>query len=127
MVDWPHAPLHRIDDSGAYFITAGTLQKEYHFRHPGRLDYLRDLLFDCASRFNLSLQAWAIFPNHYHFVAVTPRERSVLRRMITTLHKESALHINKVDGTPGRTADAKRLTAQHSSLSTHCSCSSPIL
>jgi putative transposase len=102
MVDWPHAPIHRIGAPGAYFITTGTYQKEPFVRGAARLDFLRDLLFEKARSFELQLQAWALFPNHYHFIVTTSVDASPLRTMITALHKESALHLNHLDGTPGR-------------------------
>jgi hypothetical protein len=29
---WPHAPLHRLSESGTYFVTVGAYHKEHHFR-----------------------------------------------------------------------------------------------
>jgi hypothetical protein len=41
-VPWPHAPLHRLSDSGTYFLilTVGTYQRQHHFRGADRLAVL---------------------------------------------------------------------------------------
>ena len=63
---WPHAPLHRLSERGAYIVTAGTYLKKPYLNSPERLDMLLDALFLCAGEFGWSLQAWAILNNHYH-------------------------------------------------------------
>ena len=68
MVDWPHAPIHRIGEPGAYFITAATYLKQHFFKNDERLDELQSRLFQLAIKYRLPLQAWSIFPNHYHFI-----------------------------------------------------------
>src|SRR5207253_4119115 len=103
MSDWPHAPLHRIGAPGAYFITTGTYRKEHFFHDAQRLDFLRELLFEKALAFGFELQAWALFPNHYHFLVTTPADATPLRAMIAALHKQSASRVNQLDGARGRT------------------------
>ena len=68
MTEWPHAPLHRLGESGAYIVTAGTYQKRHHFRGDERLSFLHDLLLETALKHDWRLQAWADFSNHYHFM-----------------------------------------------------------
>jgi REP-associated tyrosine transposase len=102
MSDWPHAPVHRLGDPGAYFITAGTYRKEHHFRTADRLDRLRDLLFSLASSYRFPLQAWAIFSNHYHFIATAEHDASSMKMMIAELHSVSAREVNCADGARGR-------------------------
>ena len=98
MVDWPHAPLHRLSQPGAYFITAGTYKKEHIFRADDRLDRLQNLLFVLADSYRFPLQAWSIFSNHYHFIATADRDASSLKAMITEFHSVSAREVNRVDG-----------------------------
>src|SRR5438270_917334 len=35
--DWPRAPVHRLSQSGTYFVTVGTYTKAHHFRSRERL------------------------------------------------------------------------------------------
>lgn len=99
---WPHAPLHRLTEKGLYFVTAGTYQKEHHFRSPGRLEVLqRGLLKQCQSH-GWRLEAWAVFSNHYHFVAESPSTAESLPVMLTELHEKTSKWVNKLDGKDGR-------------------------
>ena len=36
MTDWPHAPVHRLDQAGTYMVTAGTYLKKHHLRNAER-------------------------------------------------------------------------------------------
>ncbi|HEX5082559.1 MAG TPA: hypothetical protein VFY40_10970, partial [Blastocatellia bacterium] len=67
--DWPHAPLHRLDTNGVFMITAATLYKKHLFRTPEKLTLLENSLLSLAKKYHWRLEAWAIFANHYHFVA----------------------------------------------------------
>src|SRR5439155_16661242 len=69
-MDWHHAPLHRLADSGAYCVTAATYEKKHFFASRDRLDLVMTSFFEFARRYEWRLQAWAFFPNHYHFIAV---------------------------------------------------------
>ena len=99
--DWPHAPVHRLRDAGTYIVTAGTYNRAHHFRDAERLSYVTNSLLALASKYGWKLQAWAVFSNHYHFVAESAQPRT-LRRLLQYLHSVSAKHINKIDGAPGR-------------------------
>lgn len=99
---WHHAPLHRLEEQGIYMVTAGTLHKEHFFRSPERLDLLQDHLFAYAKDFGWQLQAWAIFSNHYHFVAASPGNPENLRKFLGKLHMKTAQAVNQADGTAGR-------------------------
>ncbi len=74
---WHHAPVHWLEEQGIYMVTAGTLQKKPFFRTPNRLDLLQERLFTYAQEFGWQLQAWAVFSNHYHFVAASPENREI--------------------------------------------------
>ncbi|HYK03958.1 MAG TPA: transposase [Thermoanaerobaculia bacterium] len=101
-MDWPHAPIHRFGDAGVYFITAGTHEKQHFFRDPAVLDLLQNTLFSLAAEHHCSLQAWALFSNHYHLVVAADAGEDV-RHMLTRLHTASARGINEHDGVIGRT------------------------
>jgi len=86
-------------------VTCGTYRKEHHFQSSKRLDVLQRGLFKLAGEGGWSLEAWAIFSNHYHFVAHSPEDEESsdsLRRMLMELHSRTARWVNKLDRTPGR-------------------------
>src|SRR5882757_673994 len=102
---WPHAPLHQLSDRGTYFVTAGTHLKEHHFRGAARLRVLHRGLLTVAGKFGWQLEAWAVFSNHYHFVAHSPAKgenAGTLSQMLSLLHEKTAKWLNRLDGTPGR-------------------------
>lgn len=98
--DWPHGPTHWLRQGGVYIVTAGTYGKEHFFHSVERLNYLTNALLTLAEEYHWELQAWAVFPNHYHFVAASDRP-GTLRQVIQYLHSISAKHINLLDGKPG--------------------------
>ena len=102
---WPHAPTHQLSGPGTYFVTVGTYLKEHHFRSPERLDVLHRGLLIIARDFSWELEAWAIFSNHYHFVAHSPTGSDIstsLSQMLGVLHTRTASWVNRVDKTPSR-------------------------
>ena len=102
MPDWPHAPIHRLDENGAYIVTASTYQKAHVFRGSSRLSLLCDRLLDRCVESRWALQAWAVFPNHYHFVAIAEGEPKSLGQMLQRLHSETAKEVNRLDEAKGR-------------------------
>jgi putative transposase len=101
-IPWPHAPPHRLGQNGTYFVTGSTYQKVHHFRGRNRLAVLHRGLLKLAHQYGWSLEAWAVFSNHYHFVARSPQDAGTLRPMLKTLHTRLAGWVNKLDGTPQR-------------------------
>jgi putative transposase len=102
MTRWPHSPLHRFPESGAYIVTAATLYKQHHFRSSADLDQLTTQLFEKATQYGWQLQAWAVFSNHYHFVALSPEDPTNLPRMLAHLHGDTSREANRRDGVTGR-------------------------
>ena len=100
--DWPHAPVHRLSEFGTYIITAGTLHKQHFFRGDDRLDYLEGRLLVLAKEFGWQIEAWAVFSNHYHFVAHAMAGCRSLKAMLKHLHGETSTECNRMDNTPGR-------------------------
>jgi putative transposase len=101
MTDWPHAPVHRFDDAGIYFVTGSTLYKEHFFRGFRTLNALQELLFEKAREHGIALQAWSLFSNHYHVVATTD-EGPRLKKMLQRFYVESSRAINERDHVRGR-------------------------
>jgi putative transposase len=129
MSDWPHSPVHRVHEVGTYMVTAGTYLKRPLFRGPERLRYLCGMLLELAEKYKWQLQAWAVFPNHYHFVGLSPEPISGKRQQAggeqkgqraaalqnalqspslaeftKHLHSVTAIQVNRWDQTTGRQA-----------------------
>ena len=101
-MNWPHAPKHWLFEPGTYMVTTGTYQKKSHLNTSERRDTFVEALFAGATEFGWSLQAWAVLPNHYHFIAISPADPSSLRRFLGKLHMATSKHLNELDGQPGR-------------------------
>ena len=102
---WPHAPTHQLSTRGTYFLTAGTYLKQQHFRGAERLRVLHRGLLTVARDFGWRFEAWAVFSNHYHFVAHSPEsapDASNLSDMLSVLHVKTARWVNKLDRAPER-------------------------
>jgi putative transposase len=100
--DWPHAPMHRLSEHGTYIVTAGTYRKEHWFRGADRLTLLEVALLRVMKNSGWRLEAWAVFSNHYHFVAHAEPDAKPLRAVVKQLHGETSRELNRRDGTPGR-------------------------
>jgi putative transposase len=104
-IPWPHAPTHQLAQQGTYFVTARTHEAAHHFRGANRLVVLHRGLLRLARDFGWQLEAWAVFSNHYHFVAHSPAhepDASSLRTMLSLLHEKTAKWVNRLDRSPGR-------------------------
>ena len=101
MTDWPHAPIHRLDAAGMYMVTAGTYKKEPLFNSRTKLNLLQSELFSRALAHGAALQAWAIFPNHYHWMAKFT-DAARLTNLVRELHSSTARSLNEMDRTPNR-------------------------
>ena len=101
MTDWPHSPIHRLDEAGTFMVTAGTYEKAHLLRQPERLRLFQDKLFVLAIEFGWMLQAWSIFSNHYHIVGMSSNPSS-LPTLIRRLHGATSHEINRLDGVHGR-------------------------
>src|SRR5579862_2824488 len=102
---WPHAPTHQLSDRATYFVTASTYRKELHFAGARRLRVLHRGLLSLTEKFGWRLEAWAVFSNHYHFVAHSPADKndaSSLAAMVSILHVKTAEWVNKLDAAKGR-------------------------
>src|SRR5688572_178947 len=87
-ISWPHAPVHRLSRSGTYFVTASTYNKQHFFRGSERLGVLQRGLLRVMKDFGWQIEAWAVFSNHYHFVAHSPEaatDASNLSQMLGVL------------------------------------------
>jgi putative transposase len=101
-IAWPHAPLHRLGEKGIYFVTSATYLKHHHFRGAERLAVLQRGLLKVCEDFQWRLEAWAVFSNHYHFVAESPATAESLPAMLGLLHERTTKWSNKLDAAPHR-------------------------
>ena len=85
-----------------YMITAGTLDKLPFFHGEDRLDFLQNALWDALAKHEWLLQAWAVFANHYHFIAKSSQGENSLADLIRELHSITAREVNRLDHAPGR-------------------------
>ena len=120
---WPHAPTHQLALGGTFFLTASTFHKAHHFRGSDRTGVLHRGLLTVARDFGWQLEAWAVFSNHYHFVAHSPADDNgaeSLQPMLKLLHVKTSEWVNKLDSAPGRRVwynyRETRLTYQNSYL-----------
>lgn len=83
-------------------VTAGTYGKAPIFCGNDRLQFVEASLLDFAIEFGWTLEAWAVFSNHYHFVGRSPEGGSNLRRFTNKLHGVTARWANRMDDQIGR-------------------------
>jgi putative transposase len=82
-------------------VTAATYLQVPIFRSHEGLDLLLGRFHDLAIEHAIALQAWAIFPNHYHFIGVV-NSPSGLRSFLRHFHSVTATEINRIDHSLGR-------------------------
>jgi putative transposase len=94
--------MHRLSEHGTYIVTAGTYRKEHWFKEVDRLDMLESALLRVMKSCGWRLEAWAVFSNHYHFVAHAEPGATPLHAAIKQLHGATAREVNRRDGAAGR-------------------------
>jgi len=83
-------------------VTASTYNRQLFLHTPERLTLVLDTLFELALEMGWLLQAWAVLPNHYHFIAQSPQDGETLRPLIKKLHGRTSHQLNQEDGSRGR-------------------------
>ena len=83
-------------------VTASTLQKRAFFNNDKKICILQDTLFDVMDAYGWRLQAWAVFSNHYHFIAKASDEERALKKIIQRMHSQSSRKLNEMDGSKRR-------------------------
>jgi len=99
---WHHSPVHWFVPNTLYMVTASTLYKRHIFDTQEKLHLLQETLFEVIRVYGWELHAWAVFVNHYHFIARSPEDGTTLQRLIQRLHSQSARLVNALDTSPGR-------------------------
>lgn len=104
--EWPHAPPHRLESAGVYFVTARTAERRHLLAADDMKDWFQDKLLNLTSEFGWRLEAWAIFSNHYHFIGHSPSkvdDAVSLREMVRKLHSLTTKELNHHENQSGRT------------------------
>jgi putative transposase len=101
-IPWHHSPLHKFIPGSVYMITGATFNKEPFYSGPDRLKYLQEQLLAILKKHGWVVQAWAVFPDHYHFIARAPEAGSSLSSLIKELHSITAREVNRFDLACGR-------------------------
>jgi putative transposase len=100
--EYGHYPPHLFRSKAMYLVTGSVLRRQRLFDTNVKLEFLCRTLMERALYYNWQLTAWAILPNHYHFVALAPDDAETLVSLIRAVHSISARKINSIDNTPGR-------------------------
>ena len=102
--DWPHAPIHRLDGSGVFMVTSATIYKKHLFNSSDKLTLLENKLLKLSRDYDWQLEAWAVFSNHYHFIArgQDQTKPDSLKKMLKHLHNETSIELNRLDSAVGR-------------------------
>ncbi len=99
---WHHSPVHLFVPGSIYMVTAGTLYKEHFFAGDRRLKLLQGLVLETVQKHGWTIQAWAVFVNHYHLMASAPGREFSLELLIKELHSKTAREVNQLDEIAGR-------------------------
>lgn len=102
MKQWPHSPVHIVNVSGTFMVTAATYKKQHFFNSETKIQFLHDTLIEKSEKLGWQLQAWAVFSNHYHFLAISPDFPENLPVLIKGINGTSSKRINDEDGASGR-------------------------
>jgi putative transposase len=101
--DWLHAPVHRLDSNGIYMVTGATLRKEHLFTADDKLTLFEKNLLTLAKNYQWQLEAWAVFVNHYHFVARGSVNSRPLDEFLNSyIPTDTARKLNLIDQSAGR-------------------------
>ncbi len=97
-----HTPPHWFVSNAIYIVTGSTLDKKLLLNSEEKCRQFCETLISRAGLLKWSLDAWAVMPNHYHFVARSPENAVTLKSLIQGVHSISAKFVNQMDATPGR-------------------------
>ena len=94
-------PPHIYADDACYFITPGTARRQRFLNTDAKRELLRDVLKEALEPYGVRLYAWVILADHYHLLLQTSGVAPI-NRFIQRLLGQSAIRLNKQDGTAGR-------------------------
>lgn len=95
-------PPHIYQDNACYFLTAHVAGLRRLLDTDEKCVLVRDILKEELIQSDFLLYAWVILADHYHLLLKT-NEGIPLHQFVQRLHSKSAIQLNRLDGTPGRT------------------------
>jgi putative transposase len=99
---YKHNPPHLFRPNAIYMVTGSTLGTRKPMQSPGRKQFFIKTLFEAAETLDWRLEAWAVLPNHYHFIARAPEAENTLTALVQDVHSITAKSFNQEDGISGR-------------------------
>jgi putative transposase len=76
------------------------------FLRPADYQFMLDLLFEYASKFDVAVHAYVLLPNHFHLL-VTPHAASGLPQMLQALGRRYVRYFNDAQGRTGTLWDGR--------------------
>ncbi len=86
---------------GVYFVTARTISGQKLFNEDRKLKIVSEQFYQASEQFCLTLHAWVLLPNHYHFLFTVSKGKD-LRKVIQCINGGSSYQLNKLENKPGR-------------------------
>lgn len=97
-----HTPPHWFVPNALYMVTGATLNKAPLLDSVAKRQHFCETLFARAQALNWTLEAWAVLPNHYHWLGRAPEDARSLKLLIQGVHSVSAKFVNSSDQVTGR-------------------------
>ncbi len=92
---YAHNPPHLFIDGCKYFITASTYLKKPFLKSPQAKSRLLESIVKGCAKYAWILEDWVILDNHYHLMLQAPIENTQLSKMMSEIHRFTALWIRK--------------------------------
>ena len=99
---YEHNPPHLYCEGGKYFITGATYKHNRYFADNQAKERLLQSIKKGFADKGWLLEDWVILDNHYHLMADSQENYKYLNGVINSIHKFTALWLNKRDQCKGR-------------------------
>lgn len=94
-------PPHIYEDNSCYFLTGSIVRHQRLLGTNAKRVLVQNVLKEAVPRYGIRLYAWVILADHYHLLLKTSKVAPIWK-FVKRLHGDSAIRLNKLDGTPGR-------------------------
>ncbi len=78
------------------------MAKRHFFDTEAKLSRLQATMLELTDRYGLTIEAWAVFSNHYHVVLNCKKSPPSIKEYIQHLHSVTAREVNGLDLAKGR-------------------------
>jgi putative transposase len=72
------------------------------FNSNEKLSNLTRTILEVLKEYKWNVQAWSVFPNHYHLIASTTDVSKPLKNTFQRIHSQTSRQMNKIDSSSGR-------------------------